>query len=182
MGSTVVIGGGIANAGPSGPASFGVMEPTGIAASGCPWPDAANGYMQNVQGVQKCLPQAIPWSYEVGEQGPQSGVRIVSDAFEATGVITGATGEFTFWCQSRVGLHYRVTVQHLAPNTVYPVWGVALAPGSPTDFGTLRTDPNGNGVTGGVITLPKAAYAFMPWVGNVLKPLDADPVIGFSVL
>ena len=178
----VVVGAGVANAGPRGPANFGVMEPTGIAATGCPWPDGANGFMQNVEGVQKCLPQAIPWSYELSEYGPQAGVRVVSDALAATGEVAGAAGQFTFWCQSRVGLHYRVTVQGLAPNTTYPVTAVALAPGSPTDFGTLRTDPAGNGVTGGVIQLAKGGYAIMVSVGTALAPDPADPVIGFSVL
>jgi hypothetical protein len=179
----VVLGGvavaGVASAGPPGPANFGIMEPTGIADAACPWPDQANDFMQNVQGVQKCLPQAIPWSAENGV----SGVRIVSDKVVAGpgAPSSAAVGQFTFWCQSKVGLHWRLTVQGLAPNTVYPVTAVG-SPGAPTDFGTIRTDPNGDGVSGGVVQLAPGGYMIMVSVGTALVPDPFDPEIGFSVM
>lgn len=168
----VVMQAGIASAGPPGPPAFGVMEP---ASNACPWPDFLNDYMQNVQGVQKCLPASIAWASAEG------GVRIVSDALEATGDIPGATGQVTFWCQSKVGLHFIVTVQGLAPAATYSVTGHVMGSSTVLDFGTVRTDRSGNGIIGGVIALPPGEYDVHVFVGNVLEPASSDPDVEFVV-
>lgn len=163
---------GPAGAGPFGPPNFGVMEP---ASDACPWPDFLNGYMQTVQGVQKCLPGSIAWASAEG------GVRIVSDTLDATGVIPGATGQVTFWCQSKVGLRFIITVQGLAATTSYETTGQVMGSATVIDFGTIRTDMNGRGIVAGVIPLAAGEYDVHVFVGNVLQPDAGDPDIGFVV-
>lgn len=173
---------GVARAGPEGPADFGTMEPKGLAASACPWPDGANAFMEQVQGVQKCLPQAIPWSFEESPFGPQSGVRIVFDSLVPAEPGSLGSGQVTFWCQARTGLHYRITVQGLPPLSTFEVTATEVGSDVTHSLGTVRTDPSGNGVSAGVLQLPKGGYEFLVTVGSELVPDPADPVIGFSVL
>lgn len=163
---------GPAGAGPSRPPSFGVMEP---ASDACPWPGFLNGYMENVQGVQKCLPGSIAWASAEG------GVRIVSDSLDATGVMPGAAGQITFWCQSKVGLRFMITVQGLAAWTSYEATGHVMGSGTMLEFGTIRTDRNGNGIVAGVVPLAAGEYDVHVFVGNVLEPDASDPDVGFVV-
>lgn len=50
-----------------------------------------------------------------------------------------------------------MTVQALEPLTAYPVIAHDVTSDATLDLGTVRTDPHGNGVIGGVIPLPKGA-------------------------
>lgn len=158
----------VAGAGPSGPPDFGVVDPldnnpttvVGPFSGSCPWPNFVV-----LEDVGKCLPSAIAWS--------EDGVRTVSDPLvDSSNVVMG---HFTFWCQSRTGLRFIVTVEGLDPNTVYTVTAAA--------FGTLaqlRTDPNGNGVVGGTLRLDPGSYETSISVGTALSTRSSDP-IGFEV-
>lgn len=154
-----------ATAGPPGPPAFGPSDGSTMetANDACPWPDFLNGVLWQA-GARKCLPTAIPWSVD--------GVRIVTDPLVGTG---GAQGWITFWCQSRVGLHYIVTAVGLAPNTSYPVTATELG-----TLGTLHTDANGNGVVGGQVPLDPGGYEVLVSVGSVLTSPAGDDV-GFEV-
>lgn len=158
----------VAGAGPSGPPNFGVVDPldhnpntfVGPFSGSCPWPDFVL-----IPEVGKCLPRAIAWS--------ENGVRVVSDPLVDSS--DTELGQFTFWCQSRTGLRFIVTVEGLDPNTVYPITSGA--------FGTiarLRTDPNGNGVVGGSLRLEPGSYGTAVAVGTALTTRSSDP-IGFEV-
>lgn len=156
-------------AGPGSSPSFGVVDPldsnpntvAGPFSGSCPWPNAVDAFLPE---VEKCLPKSVGWA--------ENGVRIVSDPLVGTG---GAWGAFTFWCQSKTGLHYLVTVHGLQPNSTYMIH-------SPQGghIGTLRTDPKGDGVAGGVMSLPPGDYEWDVHVGSALSTL-ANDAIGFEV-
>ena len=166
---------GVAGAGPPGEPNFGTVDPLDhnpntffqppggpVFTGSCPWPNAVDAFLPE---VGKCLPASVAWSTD--------GVRIVSDPLvDASDTVMG---QFTFWCQSRTGLRFIVTVQGLEPNSVYPVtadaWGT---------IATLRTDPRGNGVVGGSVRLDPGAYDVSISVGTVLQTRVSDP-IGFEV-
>ncbi len=172
-----------ASAAPPGPPDYGVVEPSGIADKGCPWPDAANESPDHAD-AQKCLPTSIPWSGN-DHGGVTYGVRIISD--ELTGAV--GTGQVTFRCQSRVGLQYKVTVQGLAPRTEYSVEALHL-PSTPHTLGTFTTDPSGNGILNGTLDLEGGGYGFLIFVkdasgATVLSLANegaAPGVIGLAVL
>lgn len=180
FGSTVVLSvllvtTSIATAGPSGSPSFGVMDPLDanpttyfqppqgpVFTGSCPWPNVVDAALPE---VGKCLPTAIAWSGD--------GVRIVSDPLvDASDVVSG---QFTFWCQARMGLRFIVTVQGLEPNTVYPVTSDLFG-----TIATLRTDPHGNGVVGGIVALEPGGYDTTIAIGTALATRADDP-IGFEV-
>ncbi|HEU5085029.1 MAG TPA: hypothetical protein VFU14_16930 [Acidimicrobiales bacterium] len=155
-----------ASAAPPGPPDYGVVEPSGISDKGCPWPDVVNEEPEHAD-AQKCLPQSIPWSGNFHPEDallPTYGVRIISDALTGT---TG-TGQFTFRCQSRVGLQYKVTVQGLTPRTEYTVEVLHLGPQPMTHvLGTFTTDQSGNGILNGILQLDGGGYGFLVFVKDV---------------
>lgn len=160
----------VAIAGPGSAPGFGVVDPlrnnpnthVGPFTGSCPWPDSVDAFLPE---VEKCLPAAIPWTTD--------GVRIVSDPMVG---VNGGHGTFTFWCQSRVGLRYILTVHGLEPSTVYHVTAEGYG-----HIGMVRTDPSGGGRTGGVVQLAKGGYDWVVWVGDVLRSAPGDD-IGFEVL
>lgn len=183
----ILVSASAAVAGPPGPPTRGVMEPS---SDGCPWPDVANDFLA-ANGVLKCLPAQIPWSVAPNpEGGVDSGVRVVADPLVA---LAGADAEgwFVFWCQFRVGLKYQVLVSGLAPHTVYGVHAEGMAfseeGASPIahHLGEFRTDANGNGVLGGVLRLTGGGYELDVTIsdasGSYLSVPD-DDLIGFAVL
>jgi hypothetical protein len=165
-------------AGPGGEPDFGTTDPLdanpntyfspapGVVFTGsCPWPNSIDQFLPE---VGKCLPTAVAWSTD--------GVRIVSDPLAGEG-----TGQFTFWCQTRTGLRFIVTVQGLTPMTTYSVTAHDLiADEHVGTIATLRTDAQGNGVVGGTVGLEPGGYDWEIHVGTVLHTLATDP-IGFEV-
>lgn len=167
-----------AASGPTKPPSFGVMDPldhnpTTVAPGGftgsCPWPNPVDAFLPE---VQKCLPAAIAWA--------EDGVRIVSDPLQATETGSGS-GAFTFWCQSRVGLHFMVTVQGLAPNTSYAVHATDMHGPGTSELGTIHTDATGSGGITGIVRLAPGGYEWAIHVGTALETVPGDE-IGFEVL
>lgn len=174
-----------ASAAPKGPPDYGVVEPTGIADKGCPWPDAQNDDPIHAD-AQKCLPQSIPWSETEHDGVTSSGVRIITDDLVGTPAMSGATGQVTFRCQSRVGLQYKVTAQGLTAQGTYTVVAFQLGAG-PTTLGTFTADARGNGILNGTLHLPKGGYGFAFTVLDssdtaVLVMDPVDPVVGIAVL
>lgn len=172
--------GGVASAGgPETPPDFGVVDPLdanpttahhGFTGS-CPWPNVVDQYLPE---VEKCLPTAIGWS--------EDGVRIVSDPLVATSTGGSATGHFTFWCQSRVGLHFMVTVQGLTPSTPYAVHAIDVISGAPIGtIATIRTDRDGNGGATSVVRLGPGEYEWAIHIGSALQTKTGDE-IGFEVM
>ena len=178
--ASILIGGVALAAGPTRAPDFGVVDPLdanpttarpGGFTGSCPWP---NGVDQFLPEVEKCLPAAIGWS--------EDGVRIVSDPLVATSTGGSATGAFTFWCQSRVGLRFMVTVQGLAPFTTYSVQAFDVATSSAVGtIATIQTDKDGNGGATGVVHLDPGGYDWAIRVGTVLETVAGDE-IGFEVM
>lgn len=173
-------------AAPSGPPDYGVMEPSGLADKGCPWPTEHNDDPMHAD-AQKCLPQSIPWSETTHDGVTSSGVRIITDSLVGTAALPDATGQVTFRCQSRVGLQYKVTAQGLTPGETYHVSPIQFGSVDPVHLGSFAADPNGNGILNGTLHLPKGGYGFAFMVFDssgapVLVMDPADPVVGIAVL
>jgi hypothetical protein len=176
----------VAVAAPSGPPDYGVVEPRGLADSGCPWPTEENDDPIH-DDAQKCLPQSIPWSQVEHDGVVESGIRIISDGMVGTAALPEATGQVTFRCQSRVGLQYQVTAQGLAAKASYTVVALQLGPvPAPVTLGGFTSDTRGYGILNGTLHLPKGGYGFMVFVLDgdvpVLEMDPSDPVVGIAVL
>lgn len=179
-GLLVPLAGAASAAGPDNPPNFGVVDPLdanptterpGGFTGSCPWPNVVDQFLPE---VEKCLPSAIGWAPD--------GVRIVSDPLIATSTGGSATGAFTFWCQSRVGLHFMVTAQGLTPSTTYTVHAFDLLAGTPIGtIATIRTDQDGNGGATGVVRLSPGGYDWAIHVGTALQTVPGDE-IGFEVM
>lgn len=178
--ASVAIGGVASATGPKEPPNFGVVDPLdanpttarpGGFTGSCPWPNAVDQFLPE---VEKCLPAAIAWA--------ENGVRIVSDPLVATSAEGSATGTFTFWCQSRVGLKFMVVVQGLEPFTTYAVHASDVATSSAIGtIATIRTDKDGAGGATGVVNLDSGDYDWAIHVGAVLQTVVGDE-IGFEVM
>jgi hypothetical protein len=173
--SVLLVVSSVATAGPSGSPNFGVTDPLDanpttysqppqgpVFTGSCPWPNVVDAALPE---VGKCLPTNIAWS--------EDGVRVVSDPLVDAGDVV--RGQFTFWCQARMGLRFLVTVQGLDPSTVYPVTSDLFG-----TIATLRTDRDGNGVVGGIVALEPGGYETTIAVGTALTTRADDP-IGFEV-
>lgn len=147
-----------AAAGDATPADYGRQNPTGL--EGCP---PATGVYD---GIEKCFP--VGWGIGF--------VHVVTDPIATNGWVT-------FWCQSQVGLQYRVGLFDLQPRTNYEIW--VGPPGHPSHYylGTVHTDRDGKGTVAGVLPLPEGHYYFLTYVkldGSVIFDSSTDGQ-GFGV-
>ena len=142
-----------------GPPDRGVMEPVGDA---CPWPDFLNAVLE-AGGVEKCLPKQVAWTE--GE-----GIRIVTDPLVGT---APASGWVQFWCETKVGFRYIIGVEGLAANAVFTVNATDELGAGTFDLGTIHTNADGVGQTGGVLQLPPGFYEF-----DVSVKAGATEVVG----